>query len=861
MTLCMRHAITAFTAVTALTLVAAGSTQAAPVKEVLSTHFGHEVDKTTKADICTVASKDKCGFGLEGSKPGEFEFPEGVATAANDNIYIADKNNRRIQELKSNGEFVLMFGKDVNKATGGDICTKEEEANCQAGQEGGGPGEFTEPQSVAVDPSTHHVYVADTRNWRVEVFAEDGQFISMFGKGVNETTGSNICSEEEIKNSGVKCGPAKERVRGEAEPDAFKFRGGADLLAVGPEHLLYVGDEGGVKKLKEDGSPGGEIPLLVALDSFVTAIVVDESGNAYLVINNGSVIYKFDPTGKQIGEFPLLTSDKEHVPRFERFSINGLAVDSFGRLAVAENEEVKQVASFFGSLIDDGTGQLITSFTIAFTDAGGMVFNLKDQLYLAVTSAHEVSGYVPVEVAELTVLPATCAPGAEHETDATFDCSLKGDVNPEGVTETEAWLQWGKTASLELETQRQGPIEGSKPVAIEALVQGLLPNETYHYRLAAQDHVVKEEEQLHSEAALLATPIVPPWTGKTGVSFVKSSSAVMSGELNPENARTEDFFEYGPARVLADCPKGIREGIQSQNEEEKRDCQKIQITAVQETSCTKANETYHCVYGSIGTILEATGLQPSTVYDFRLFAEGHNIAGTETKANIGKIEGSFETAVAPKVEARTGASNSVTTTSAVISGMVNPSGQPATYTFELGVYDGTNTQYGVVFSGLVGASTTFVEERLALTGLQPGTTYAYRMGIHSGYGSGIGTPETFTTGGLPAVLPEELPVSLLVVPKIKFPVGKPMPPRTCKRGYKRDKHGKCVKAKSKAQKKKGKKARKAGRQGEHARGKGARQIRARRADVTTAAWDVAGGGVARRELSKGEVTLDVLMGA
>ena len=106
---------------------------------------------------------------------------------------------------------------------------------------------------------------------------------------------------------------------------------------------------------------------------------------------------------------------------------------------------------------------------------------------------------------------------------------------------------------------------------------------------------------------------------------------------------------------------------------------------------------------------------------------------------------------------------------------MNPDGLPASYAFELGVYNGAATQYGVVFSAPAGTSTVAVEETLALSGLQPGTTYAFRIAISSGYVENEshtvqGAPVTFTTAGLPEVLSVPAVLAQLAIPNISFPV-------------------------------------------------------------------------------------------
>src|SRR5690349_10029598 len=47
---------------------------------------------------------------------------------------------------------------------------------------------------VAVDEATHDFYVADQANRRIEKFDSEGHLLFMFGDGVNETTGGDICT-------------------------------------------------------------------------------------------------------------------------------------------------------------------------------------------------------------------------------------------------------------------------------------------------------------------------------------------------------------------------------------------------------------------------------------------------------------------------------------------------------------------------------------------------------------------------------------------------------------------------------------------------------------------------------------------
>ena len=107
-----------------------------------------------------------------------------------------------------------------------------------------------------------------------------------------------------------------------------------------------------------------------------------------------------------------------------------------------------------------------------------------------------------------------------------------------------------------------------------------------------------------------------------------------------------------------------------------------------------------------------------------------------------------------------------------------------------------------------------VEEALPLTGLQPGTTYAYRIAVASSYGTSYGATMTFTTTGLPAVLVEPTVLPQVPIPAIAFPTETrgatpkiKSVPKKCGKGKKLE-HGKCVRSKRKKQAKKAKKSKK-----------------------------------------------------
>ncbi|HWY18772.1 MAG TPA: NHL repeat-containing protein [Solirubrobacteraceae bacterium] len=819
--------------------VGVGGAQAAapPVKLKLRAHFGREVNLTQAGkgvaleDVCTTASKDTCGPGRESSIAGGFATPTDVAVAPGGNVFVADRSNRRVQELTAAGGFVLMFGGEVNltkveavKAKGGtptqaeveeeDVCTAASGDVCKEGVAGGAAGQLYEPGSVAVDAASGDVYVLEDN--RVDEFTAEGRFVWAAGGRVNQTKvkeveakggtptpgeleEENLCTatSKDVCQAGVAAAP------GSGEHRAFNPAGGGDLLAVGPGGVLFVGDEGRVQELDATGTWLRQLNVA----GRVRALAVDETGNVYLAYVGGGSVLELSPGGQQLTE--LLVASPVPGASVE---VASLALDANGRLAVGALASVPLGGEnrWFGSLYEAASGHLVSGFT--GWGSPGIAFGASGELYAAAGpnslagTGHEVTAYEPVPIAELVASPAGCVAGAESESDVTLACTLHGEVNPEGVGGTEAFFQYGTSCGqLGSETPRQGVATGSALVPVGALVEGLRPNQAFCDQLAGNDANVPASsgETLTSTGRTsFTTPLAPPnVVGEPQVSFVKGSSAVMFAELNPENARAEYLFEYGPGETLANCTKGMLHEA----------CPGVAGTPAQESACPelKPGESA-CVYGKLGVTLEATGLQPGTLYHYRLFAQDENTAKTETRTSIEGphpgAEGQFTTAPAPLPQAVTGPAGAVGATTATITGSVNPDGLPATYAFELGVYEGSETSYGIVLSASAGSGTSPVQEALELSGLQPGTSYAYRITVSSGYIPNAthtldGEPAVFTTAGLPAVISPPLVLAQLPIPAVAFPTETASTPPhkaspKCKKPKKLS-HGRCVTLKRK----------------------------------------------------------------
>ena len=84
-----------------------------------------------------------------------FYGPRRIAIGPDDSVYVVDQGRTRIVKFSPDGQVLTTWG-----------------------SKGNGDGQFDDPTSVAVDPTTNKVYVADPRNKRIQVFDSDGKFLN-----------------------------------------------------------------------------------------------------------------------------------------------------------------------------------------------------------------------------------------------------------------------------------------------------------------------------------------------------------------------------------------------------------------------------------------------------------------------------------------------------------------------------------------------------------------------------------------------------------------------------------------------------------------------------------------------------------
>jgi hypothetical protein len=593
---------------------------------------------------------------------------------------------------------------------------------------------FEEPVGLAVDHAGD-LYVVDWGNHRVQKFGPNGEFILMFGGGVNETTGGNVCTQAEIEASGVKC---KAGVEGTGNGAFSSWPIDHSFIAVGgPGELVYVGDNGRIQEFEASGKWKANISLASLGAGTVQSLAVDSAGDLYVQDTAAAGVRELNPTGtSQIREF-----DAGSTPSAFALAPSGdVVVIDTRPTAVNPSPNIHGIVySPLGVELNESFGE--AEFVACFCSPESMAYDdARNELYVAVDYEQRMVVFKGPSIFATAFTGAPIEPEAEAVT-------LTGEVNPEGLDAsaffeyglcatpaTCAGSPYGQTAPAVKEgTQETDLGSGAANVNVEAHVtSGVEPNRTYHYRLVG--HNENGDSPARNEEAF-TTPRIAPAVEIEPASNVRFDAVDLSGAVNPENSLTRYSFVYGPCRTRTTCGAS---GYPSSSPT---------LTATQ--------------YGRVPVEPEVLELQPATTYHYRLVATNDHGETAES------FEGRFTTAAAPVPGVVSGPASSVTQSTATLSGFLAPNGLAVTYGFQLGTEaGGYGPEIGLASAG---AGVVGVSVALAVQNLQPGTTYHYRLMAANGYETIYGAEETFTTAGYPSPLTAPLAPPLLGVPPIVFP--------------------------------------------------------------------------------------------
>jgi phosphodiesterase/alkaline phosphatase D-like protein len=746
-------------------------------------------------------------FGTAGSGNGQFNEPAGVAV--NDTtkeVYVYDSGNLRVERFDATGS------KFEGQFNGSGLLAGE----------GSAPptGQFAPPAKVSADaahgtlfnlavdnaaasPSKGDVYVVDPGHNVIDKFTATGTYLSqltgftlpVFGVAVD--TAGNVWAAEEGREGGeFGEGPVQEfdsaaanKHVSELTPIGLRSPG----IALDSEGNLYLAQDGqNVAKFnkagefEESATEGGRRGTALAIDTSSNNLFFDQGESISRYLHNEEKSPSETFTGVS-GSDGIAVSTTTHVIYASQLEADSIAVFTFGEFPDAitgsASEVTRTTAKLEGEVNPDGQTVTSCEFEYGLTEAYGNTVACSSApgsgtSNVAVSAevtgltagstyhyrllAGNSNGKHPGSDTQFTTLPAVENVITEGVTAITaHTATVEGSFEPNGY-DTHYRFEYFNLRSFELReierlqaffngapgsrTMLQDAGSASEDKHVTQELTGLPPNALLiAYRIVAENQF----GQTIGSPKFFKTPITAPVIlGVPSAPFITAQSAVLNAKLNPEHTTTHYHFEYGACPTLAGC------------------------AAVQSTP----DET-SAAYGEVSSSSEIVGLSSDTTYAYRLVATNEYEEAGETKheTTIG-AEATFTTGSPPLPSAQTGGDGQLAPTSALISGVVNPNGVPTSYSFEIGVYEGTNTQFGVVFSGSPGTGSVPVEVTYPLAGLQPGTTYAYRIAISSGYIDNPshtlqGATGTFTTPGLPVVIVPPQPLAQLPVPAVAFPAG------------------------------------------------------------------------------------------
>jgi hypothetical protein len=419
------------------------------------------------------------------------------------------------------------------------------------GEEGSGNGQFMKPDGVAVNETTHNVYVVDSGNNRVEEFTSAGAYVGQFDGSGAPTGVFAGPTQIAVDNSGDPLDPSAGDVyvidRSHEVIDKFSAEGsylgqisggegGAGFgrspegLTVDPTGVVWVfaakmyrySDAAVNAFLSENGLPVGNV------DGFQVSTSVDSNGRLYVARREG-IVQINGSTFESETEFDFFKSNEEA----SRNAVTGLAVDtSTSEIYTPSGDEVRVFQQ--NSTPEEppverfGIGNLVDTAGVA-VDASNHAAFIVD------TDADRVAVFDQIVVPDVSTGEPT---ESEHEGSVT----LNGTVDPDGEPVTSCLFEYGTEESYGSTVPCEpAPGSGSNPVAVHAEVSGLALLTGYHYRLVAGNAGGSNAgiDETFFESAR------PSIDGES-IAGVVSDAATLQARVNPGGSDTSYRFEYGP---------------------------------------------------------------------------------------------------------------------------------------------------------------------------------------------------------------------------------------------------------------------------------------------------------------------------
>lgn len=649
--------------------------------------------------------------------------------------------------------------KAVSRAQLGLVCTPTGTAGGQCN----GPTGVAVNRTGAGGVTPGDLYVADRSNHRVVQFHAEGDFVAVFGKGVNQTTGADICTAvsgntckggtnvatagSNWNASGVAVDQATGnvfvyaaesptaggRVNVFSAQGAFQGAFGWKVNATTPEaKLQYCTTATGCLSGEANGGAGG----FGAANAVSTRTMqVADDGHLYLP----------DPGNVRIDEFSITLNGSNEVTDVE--FVRGLG----WKVSAATPEDTLQSCTVVTGCLKGTPGSEEGQFPAnnpvsVAVDSGGSVY--------AVTARSGTLACSPTDVCRVQKFNAD---GSFKELfgPATGECQLRFES---GVANT----QQAMAVAVDPSNQRVLVLKKTSGNAMKICEFDSSGAMVGSYPLA--------ELPVNSSTALSAGLAVG--TGELLYAVNGTPGAYILGPAPPAGAEIVPVTEIGQTTAtlhgIATVPlyKGNPFPTFYQFEVSGNGGFTWESVTVPIASAGS-------IAGPVEVHQAVSGLMPNVNYLARLAA---TTSGTTTSTSA-----AFTTAPAAPVVSYALGANPLTDvvdpfgpTSAKLAGYVNPNSSPTTYRFEYGTTDAYGAQSPSELEPFVGAGGSPVAVKANLSGLQPDTVYHYRIVATNATGTTFGTDQQFNTAeALQALNSCGLPDSRcleLVSPSDKGPV-------------------------------------------------------------------------------------------
>lgn len=451
-------------------------------------------DHETKApQTCTVT----CYRAIEGSGAGQFSSPEGVAvdndllSSSRGDVYVIDKGNDRVEKFGPEGEFLLMWGGEVNGATKGDLCVAGEV--CQGGKEGTGHGEFEslgEEGAIAVG-ADGTVYVGDRE--RVQVFSSIGVYQrTIVVPGALSVTAVAVDPSGDVYLT-------TEQPGGYAKPEVAEYSSTGVLIRTialpvaqlnqirlatdASGHLFVDDDQEPIQRVFEYGSsgevlvsfppPGGEAEQLKGIGLLESAGVADE-----VVVVGASTVHT-EPVAA--AGRPLVEIQEAEAEPAAVATLRG-KIDPEGKQTNYHFEYGLEASKETATATVTMAAEEFSPETVETKVTGLKPGGIYHYHVVAEDSEHHLSEGPD---ATFTAFPAASVESLSVSDVTATTVRLEAEINPLDTNTTYQFEY--STGSTHGFTPEVGIGAGSTGIAVSVPVQGLIPGSVYEYRVIAKN--------------------------------------------------------------------------------------------------------------------------------------------------------------------------------------------------------------------------------------------------------------------------------------------------------------------------------------------------------------------------------------